>query len=174
MAIGTQLQSTLVYVALSKGYFLNEGLDVQPQMHSSGKKALESVLDGKADFATVAETPVMFSVLRGDRIFIIANIESSSMNNGVLARPDAGIARATDLKGKRIGFTPGTNADFFLDSFLAAQGLTRKEISAVALAPEELQDALLTRRSIPKFSALQSCRILFNEALKLSPASCAL
>ena len=146
VAIGTQLQSTLVYVALSKGYFLNEGLDVQPQMHSSGKQALDSVLDGKADFATVAETPVMFSVLRGDRIFIIANIESSSMNNGVLARPDAGIARATDLKGKRIGFTPGTNADFFLDSFLTAQGLTRKEISPVALSPEELQDAMLTRK----------------------------
>ena len=146
LAIGTQMQSTLAYIALSKGYFLNEGLDVQPQMHSSGKKALESVLDGKADFATVAETPVMFSVLRGDRIFIIANIESSSMNNGVLARPDAGIARAADLKGKRIGFTPGTNVDFFLDSFLTAQGLTRKDISPVPLAPEELQDALLTRK----------------------------
>ena len=81
----------------------------------------------------------MFSVLKGDRIFVIANIESSSKNNAVLARPDAGIARAIDVKGKRIGFTPGTTSDFFLDSFLTAQGLTRLEISPVPLKPDFVQ-----------------------------------
>ena len=144
VAFTTQPQSTLVHVALDKGYFLNEGLDVQQQVHSFGKAALQSVLDGKADFATVAETPIMFSVLKGDRIFVIANIESSSKNNAVLARPDAGIARAIDVKGKRIGFTPGTTSDFFLDSFLTAQGLTRREIAPVPLKPDEMQDAMLT------------------------------
>jgi NitT/TauT family transport system substrate-binding protein len=144
VAFTGQPQSTLVHIALAKGYFLNEGLDVQPLMHTFGKEALQSVLDGKADFATVAETPVMFSVLKGDRIFVIANIESSSMNNGVLARPGAGIARPGDVKGKRVGFTPGTTSDFFLDSFLTAQGLTRQEIASVPLKPDEMQDALLT------------------------------
>ncbi|TSA06968.1 MAG: ABC transporter substrate-binding protein [Comamonadaceae bacterium] len=146
VALTGQPQSTLVHVALSKGYFLNEGLDVQPLMHTFGKEALQSVLDGKADFATVAETPVMFSVLKGDRIFVIANIESSSVNDAVLARRDAGIARPGDVKGKRVGFTPGTTSDFFLDSFLTAQGLTRQQIAPVPLKPDEMQDALLTKK----------------------------
>ena len=144
VAFTTQPQSTLVHIALNKGYFSNAGLDVQPLIHSFGKMALQSVLDGKADFATVAETPVMFSVLEGDRIFVVANIESSGRNNAVLARPGAGIARAADVKGKRIGFTPGTTSDFFLDSFLTAQGLMRREITAVPLAPDAMQDAMLT------------------------------
>ncbi len=143
IAFTTQPQSTLIHIALNKGYFSNSGLDVHPLIHSFGKAALQSVLDGKADFATVAETPVMFSVLKGDKIFVIANIESSSMNNGVLARPDAGIIRAADGKGKRIGFTTGTTSDFFLYSLLTAQSLSRQNITPVPLAPDEMHDALL-------------------------------
>ena len=146
VAYTTQPQSTLIHIAANKGYFSNQGLDVQPLIHSFGKAALQSVLDGKADFATVAETPVMFSVLKGDKIFVIANIESSSVNNAVLARPDAGIVKAADVKGKRLGFTPDTTSDFFLDSFLTAQGLTRKEITPVPLTPNEMQEALQTRK----------------------------
>ena len=146
VAFTTQPQSTLIHIAMSKGYFSNQGLDVQPLIHSFGKAALQSVLDGKANLATVAETPVMFSVLKGDKIFVIAKIESSSTNNAVLARPDAGIIKAADVKGKRIGFTPGTTSDFFLDSFLTAQGLTRQQITPVPLKPDEMQDAMLTRK----------------------------
>ncbi len=144
VAFTGQPQSTLVHIALAKGYFLNEGLDVEPLIRTFGKEALQLVLDGKADFATVAETPVMFSALKGDRIFVIANIESSNKNNAVLARPDVGIVKAVDVRGKRIGFTPGTTSDFFLDSFLTAQGLTRQEISTLALRPDEMQEALLS------------------------------
>lgn len=141
-----QPQSTLAHVAVAKGYFTEEKLDAQLLMHTYGKAALQSVLENKADFATVAETPVMFSVLKGDKIFVIANIEASNTNNAVVARMDAGISAASDLKGKRIGFTPGTTSEFFLDSLLTANGLARKEIQPVALKPEEMQEAVLARK----------------------------
>ena len=141
-----QPQSTLVHVAVAKGFFTQEGLEVQPLMQTYGKAALQSVLDEKADFATVAETPIMFSVLKGEKISVIANIEASSKNNAIVARKDAGISTTGDLKGKRIGFTAGTTSDFFLDSLLAANGLTRKEIQPVALKPEEMQDAILMNK----------------------------
>lgn len=141
-----QPQSTLIHVAVAKGYFAEEGLAVESVMHTYGKAALQSVLEKKADFATVAETPVMFSVLKGDKIFVIANIEASTMNNGIVVRKDAGIAVPGDLKGRRIGFTPGTTSDFFLDSLLTANGLTRKEVQPVAMKPEEMMDAMLAKK----------------------------
>lgn len=141
-----QPQSTLVHVAVAQGYFVEEGLDVQSLMHTFGKVALQSVLDNKADFSTVAETPVMFAVLKGEKIFVIANIEASTMNNAIVARRDAGISAPADLKGKRVAFTPGTTSDFFLDSLLTANGLTRKDIQPVALKPEELQDAIMAKK----------------------------
>lgn len=141
-----QPQSTLVHVAVAQGYFAEEGLDVQPLMHTYGKAALQSVLDKKADFATVAETPVMFTVLKGEKIFVIANIEASTMNNAIVARKEAGISAPADLKGKRVAFTPGTTSDFFLDTLLTANGLTRKDIQPVPLKPEEFQDAIMAKK----------------------------
>ena len=146
LALVAQPQSTLILVAMKKGYFSDEGLDVQVLPQVNGKLALQSMVEGKADFATVAETPVMFSILRGERIFVIANIESSTENDAILARVDAGITMPSHLKGKRIGFIPGTTLDFFLDSFLTAQGLTRQEVTPVPLKSEEMLDALLAKK----------------------------
>lgn len=140
-----QPQSTLAHVAKEKGYFAEEGLDVQALMRSFGKEALQAVLEGKADFATVAETPVMFSGLKGDKIVVIANIEASTTNNAIVASKAAGIKAPGDLKGKRVGFTPGTTSDFFLDSFLIANGLTRQDIQPVALKPDEMQAAMAAK-----------------------------
>lgn len=142
-ACTTQPQSTLVHVARAKGYFIAEGLEVQAQVHTYGKAALQALLEGRADFATVAETPIVFAVLRGERFFVIANIESSNRNNAIVARRDAGIQGPRDLKGKRIGFTPGTTSDFFLDSLLTAQGLLRRDTRPVPMKPEEMQAAIL-------------------------------
>ncbi|MEI7538219.1 MAG: NrtA/SsuA/CpmA family ABC transporter substrate-binding protein, partial [Comamonadaceae bacterium] len=147
IALVNQPQSTLIFVAMKKGYFSDEGLDVQPLLQSFGKAALQTMIEGKADFATSAETPIMFSILRGDRIFMVANIETSTANDAVVARVDAGISKPADLKGKRIGFIPGTTIDFFLDSFLTAQGLTRQDITPVPLKPDEMLDALLAKKA---------------------------
>ena len=61
-----QPQSALIHVAVAKGFFAEEGLDVQSQLYTYGKAALQSLLEHKSDIATVAETPVMFSVLKGE------------------------------------------------------------------------------------------------------------
>lgn len=141
-----QPQSALVHIAAAKGYFVEEGLDIQPLIHNYGKAALQSVLDNKADFATVAETPIMFSVLKGEKILVIANMTASTTDNAVLARKESGISRPPDLRGKRIGFTPGTTGEFFLDSLLTANGITMKEIVPTPLKPEEMQDAIMLKK----------------------------
>ncbi len=141
-----QPQSTLMHVAMANGYFKEEGLDVTPVKRSFGKAALRTVLDGQSDFATVAETPVVFSVLNGDKIYVVANIEASNLNNAIVARKSAGIAVPSDLKGKRIGYSPGTTSDFFLDSILTVNGMTRKEIRPVGLAPDEMLAAMQSKQ----------------------------
>ncbi|MFZ3228858.1 MAG: NrtA/SsuA/CpmA family ABC transporter substrate-binding protein [Pseudobdellovibrio sp.] len=146
LAFTLQPQSALAHIAIAKGYFIEEGLDVQVSMHTFGKMALQAVLDSKADFATVAETPIMFNILKGEKIFILANIVSSSTNNAVLARKDAKIINPKDLKGKKVGYTPGTTGEFFLDSMLIANGLERKQIQSIALKPEEMLEAIQLKK----------------------------
>jgi len=135
--------STLVQVADTKGYYAVEGLAVTMQVHQIGKQALQSVLDGKADFATVAEAPAMLAIMKGEKICVIATIDTSHRNIAILARRDRGIETLEDLKGRQIATTFGTIAEFFMYSILTVNGISQKNITAVNLPPEKLPDALL-------------------------------
>ena len=137
-------QSTLVLIAAAKGFFLEEGLEADLLVRPYGKLALQSVLDRQADFATVAETPIMFSVLKGEKILVLASIASSNMNEAVVARKEAGISVPGELKGKRIGYVPGTTSEFFMEALLTAHGLMRSDIEPVAINPDQMQEALMT------------------------------
>ncbi len=140
IAFATVVETTLAQVAQTRGYFREEGLEVTAHLHPYGKLALREVLEGKADFATVAETPAMFAIMNGEKISLIATIQSSRKNHAIVARKDMGILTPQDLMGKRIATTIGTTADFFMDGFLAANGISRKEIEVVNLKQGDLQN----------------------------------
>jgi NitT/TauT family transport system substrate-binding protein len=142
IAYSATTDAVLTEVAHMKGYFLQEGLEVTPRLHPYGKPALEDLLAGKADFATVAETPVMFAILKREKISVIATTQSSKMGNAILAKRDKGILTFGDLKGKKIAATLGTTSDFFLDAILGVHGIFRKDVEVVDLKAEEMADAL--------------------------------
>jgi ABC-type nitrate/sulfonate/bicarbonate transport system substrate-binding protein len=144
IAYTTQHDCALVHLAMVKGFFSQEGLAVQPLLCSFGKEALATLLEGKSDLATVAETPLMFAVLKGEKVAVIASIFSSGKNNAIVANRDRGISLPGDLRGKRIAVTPGTTTELFLDSFLAANSLSRRDVTTVSLDPDDMLGALMT------------------------------
>lgn len=144
VAYTAQPQGTLIHIGMAQGYFAAEGVNVRASMHEFGKTALQAVVDGDADIATVAETPIMFSILRGEKIAIVSEITNSSTNNAIIVRKDAGIASPAGLTGRRVGYTPGTTGEFFLDAVLSAGGHSIKEVKPVPLKPKEMLDALET------------------------------
>ena len=140
----SQPDSALILIAAEKGFFTQEGLDVQFQMHTFGRPALGAVLEKKADLATVAETPVMFALNKGEKISIVAGIYTTSRNNAIIGRKDRGISKPVDLKGKRVGYSVGTTGDFFMDSLLTSNGIERNEVVPVDLKPEQMFEALIS------------------------------
>ncbi len=142
IAYTTNTDATLAVAAQIRGYYREEGLEVTYRLHPSGKLALQDVLEGKADFATTAETPFMFAVMGGEKICIIATILKSNLLHAIVARRDRGIGTVRDLKGHKVATTPGTTLDYFLDATLGAQGISRKEITIVDLKAVEAPEAL--------------------------------
>ena len=143
IAVGTGPPVSVVLIASAKGHFENQGLDVTLQPHTSGKAALNSVLEGKADLATTAVTPIMLAVLSGRKIYVIGSISSSSRDLAIVARKERGISNPGDLKGKKVGVALGTSGHFFLDTFLISHGISRDETRFVNLKPNKMVDALL-------------------------------
>jgi sulfonate transport system substrate-binding protein len=135
--------AVLAEVAQVQDYYSAEGLDVTPHRQPYGKLALQEVLDGRADFATVAETPIMFAIMNGERISVIASIQTSHKSNAIIARKDKGIRTPEDLKHRKIAATSGTTSHFFLDAFLVVNEVSKEDVEVIDLKPEELQIALL-------------------------------
>ena len=146
IAVSTSLYPALVKIAEVKGFFKAQGVDVKLIPFTSGRAALQCLLEEKADLATVAETPIMFAVLDGARLSTLATIETSMRNEAIVGRKDLGVASGRDLKGRRIGVPLGTTADYFLDTYLVLQGIARDHVTVVDLKPEELVGALLSGR----------------------------
>jgi ABC-type nitrate/sulfonate/bicarbonate transport system substrate-binding protein len=142
IAYSTASNAVLVYIAFAKGYFAEEGLDAVPQPHAFGKLALNAVVEGKADLATVADTPIVFAVMKGEKITTLAVIQTSNRDNAIVARKDRGIAKPAGLRGKNIGVPLGTNADFFLYSLLLDHDVKREQVTLVDMKPDEMAAAL--------------------------------
>jgi ABC-type nitrate/sulfonate/bicarbonate transport system substrate-binding protein len=144
IAYSTSFNAVLMHIAFVKDFFKEEGLDATPQSHAFGKVALQSLIKGKADIAAAADTPIMFAIMNNSKIAILAAIQMSGTDNGIVARRDRGIAQSSDLQGKTIGLTLGTMGDFFADSFLRSYDINRKHIKIIDLKPDEMAVALST------------------------------
>lgn len=129
------------FVAVAKGYLESEGLKVTVQSHSSGKVALDAVIAGSADVATVAELPVALAAVNGHPVTILATL-STQTDYGIVGRTDKGVSVPDSLKGKRVAVTAGTSADFFLDAFLVRQRFSRADVQVLNRKPGEMAETL--------------------------------
>jgi len=134
----------LLYIAQEKGFFDEHALQVNYHRFTSGRDALDDVVAGKADLATVFETPVVLKAVAGVDIRVLSTLHQSTNNTGLLALRRSGIEQATDLIGKRIGVPFNTNAQFFLSLYLQSQGISNRDVQLVNTAPAALQQKLIS------------------------------
>ena len=144
LAVPTQINSALVHVASGQGLFLNAGVDVVGQPFELGRDALESMLDGKADLAVVADTPVMIAILGGADIAVLAGLSQVRRDLAVVVQSDGGIKQIQDLRGKLVGVSMGTNMPYFLDAMLQAHGVPSDQVKLTDLRTDALISAFKT------------------------------
>jgi NitT/TauT family transport system substrate-binding protein len=143
IAANTEYVGTCAIMAAKhEGYFEDEQLAVTVQPHSTGKSAMQSMLQGRADLATVAEIPVMLAALSGTPVRVVATLFHTQSDHGIVARRDRGIDGPSSLKGRRVGYTQGTSGHFALDVFLNRQRQSVSDVTLTSYAPERLADAL--------------------------------
>lgn len=142
LGVGSGLFVSPVWIAIDKGYFIEQGLDLSVKKFSTGKASLAAMLEGAVDFSTAALTPIIYNSFARQDFSIIATFSSSNTNIKVIARKDSGINIAKDLKGKKIGVPAGTSAQFFLTAFLIYNGIEESEIAEVDIRPPDLLAAI--------------------------------
>ncbi len=105
-------------------------------------KALEFLNAGSIDFGSTAGSAALLGRINGNPIKSIY-VYSKPEWTALVTRRDSPINKITDLKGKRVAVTRGTDPHIFLVRALLSVGMTEKDISEVLLQHPDGKIALI-------------------------------
>lgn len=161
-----------ILIAIEKGFYRAEGLDIDYKALTTGKASFEAVLRGEAEVAMVAETPFVRESFGRRDFVIVSSFGYSYADSRVVARKDRGIRSARDLRGHRVGVLASTSAQFFLHTLLADHGLTPADLTEVPLSSTEITDRLVQGQvdAVAAFEpyAYQALRALGDQGVSLA------
>ncbi|WP_296807472.1 NrtA/SsuA/CpmA family ABC transporter substrate-binding protein [Thiocapsa sp.] len=135
-------------IARHEGLFARHGLDVDVEFNASGRRNLERLRAGEADFALMALTPIVLDRLadpspgEADDPVILASLVHSIRLNHVVAPVSGPVERPADLRGRRIGLHKGTNAEFVWWLFAHFHGFDPAAVELVDYPVARIPDAL--------------------------------
>jgi NitT/TauT family transport system substrate-binding protein len=143
-------------IAERKGYFKQEGLDVEIQDFPGGAKALQALLGGSVDIVSGAYEHTISQQAKGNAIEAL--VLEGQYPGIVLALPTAKAASyksPADLKGMKIGVTaPGSSTNMFVNILLAKVGLKPDAVSIIGVGAGAGAVAIMKRGEIDALSNL--------------------
>ena len=145
LAIGTQ-KSAFTLLALERRGLLERrleplGYDVSWTGFSSGPALIEAMQEGVIDLGHSGAMPPILAVASGAPIVTLANDLPSPRSAGIAVGAASAIGRLAELRGRRVAFDYGSNAEWLLIGVLRKTGLGIKDILPVPLSPAEAEAA---------------------------------
>lgn len=134
--------SAALYQARMKGDFAAVGLEVSWIICDSGRQALDELLAGRCDIASVADAPLAVELARGSPLRLLGSLATCVDQTELIVRRDRGIAGPQDLAGRRVGLLLGSSADYMLDTLLELHGIDSAQIERVDAGPRKLAGIL--------------------------------
>ena len=119
-----------LYVALDKGYFAEEGLEVDIHPPADPATVLQTVAAGRDDFGINYQTGVLIAREQDIPVVSIMALVQHPLNS-VMTLTESGIAEPKDLAGKTVGWPGIPDNEPLLDTMLRSQGLTLSDVELV-------------------------------------------
>lgn len=149
-------------LAQEKGLFAAEGLVVELKKYRTGAEGFEGFFRGDCQMAAVSETSVVLKSFERQDFSILATIATSDNSPRLLASKRSGIAAPKDLRGKRIFVLKWSSNHFFLDMFLASNGLSKRDVQVLTDGVPDVP-AAFADGTIDAFCATE---VLIDKSLK--------
>jgi NitT/TauT family transport system substrate-binding protein len=143
-------------VAERKGYFKDEGLDVEIPDFAGGAKALQALVGGSADMVSGAyEHTINMAAKKQPIKAVVLQMKYSSIALLMSRDKAAKYKGPRDLKGLKIGVTaPGSSTNMFVNNLLAKDGLKPTDVAIVGVGAGSGAVAAMEKGEIDAISNL--------------------
>jgi NitT/TauT family transport system substrate-binding protein len=111
-----------IYVGLNKGFFKDEGIDLEIKKIQDPADPIPLVSTGQADLAITYSSYVMRAQKKGASLLPIAILIEEPLN-ALIYRKDRGVKRIQDLSGKKIGYSSDGSEARLLKTLLELNGI---------------------------------------------------
>lgn len=133
--------STPLFIAMDKGFFAEEGIEIEPQWFDAAHPIAVATASSKIDVGATGITASLYNMAaNGQKLAIVADKgreEKSYSSSALLVTTDnynAGVTSLKDLKGKRIGITQkGSTFHYMLGRMLKTQGMSLNDVEIIPL-----------------------------------------
>jgi NitT/TauT family transport system substrate-binding protein len=132
------------YIAQEKGFFAEEGLDIELTIMENTPLKMAALMAGHVDMvaSTVDEFPTYMKP--GNPVKYFLAVDNSNGGDGVVSNKD--ISSVSDLKGKKVAFEEGSVSQFFINALLREAGLTQDDIETVNMTATDAGFAFNAQR----------------------------
>ena len=133
-----------ILIAESKGYFKEQGLDVEIIQFKNGPLVHQALSAGELDMAYIGSPPVYHWFSRGLESRILAKVNYGQA--AIISRKDSGVTKVSALKGKKIaGVRRGSGMDVLLRGYVlgeAAKLTPDKDLDIISMPPNNMEAAV--------------------------------
>ncbi|MCW7538200.1 ABC transporter substrate-binding protein [Aquabacterium sp. A7-Y] len=173
LAVGGK--ATIYYLPLTiaerKGFFKDEGLNVEVTDFNGGSKALQALVGGSADMAAGSFEHVVAMAAKGQPIQSAMVLGRHAGVVLALSPERAATYRSPkDLAGARIGVTaPGSGTHMFLNSWMTRNGVDPKSVSIVGVGSGAAAVAAIRSKQVDAIANLDPVMTLLQreQAIKV-------
>ena len=132
-------------IAIEKGYFEKQGLNVEVSYVDTGVQAMQALVSGSVDFASVVDTNVATLGFSGNEEVSIVASTNNYTASAIVARKSSGISTPADLKGKKLAISSGTTSEIYAVRLLEKYGLTLNDVEISKIAAGAIGASLISK-----------------------------
>jgi NitT/TauT family transport system substrate-binding protein len=133
-----------LYIARDKGFFKNNGVDVDLIVMDDPKERFPTLIADRIQMiASTVDTALLYLKKPTDFQYDVA-IDDSDGGDGIVAVKD--IKTIADLKGRRVGVNEGSVSEFYLNVLLTKAGLNESDLQTVNMTAADAGGAFVAKR----------------------------
>jgi NitT/TauT family transport system substrate-binding protein len=133
---------SIFFLGKERGFYKDAGIEVDIKQGNGSSNVARLIANRDSTFGYIAIGALMNQAAQGAPIIAVATIDAMGAD-AVLCRPESGITKIQDLKGKEVLTTAGAGTNSFWPVVLKTAGLDDKSVKLVNVAENAMVPSYL-------------------------------